>query len=95
MQTNRNAIKIILNLMHSNLIVNVTNLILLQLGDLDDINRVPPELGLLQLPLEYLQHTAIVRVVVDPAALTHVPGDYVQVEELVRIYVVPHIIKGV
>jgi hypothetical protein len=34
-------------------------------------------------------------VVVDPAALTHVPGDYVQVEELVRIYVVPHIIKGV
>ena len=92
MQTNRNSIKIIFNHMNPNLIINIANLILFQLGDLDDLNRLPLVFGLLQLALKYLEHTPIIRMVMDSTLLIHVPGYYVQVEEFVRINVVPYII---
>lgn len=95
MQTNSNAITIIFNLMHTNLIINIADLILLELSFLDNLHCVPIELSLLQLSLENLKYTAIVGVVMNPTALIHIPGDDVQIENLIREDVVAHIVGWV
>jgi hypothetical protein len=51
MQTDRNAVTVICNLVHADLVIDIPDLILFQFGDFDNLYGFPIEFGLLQLPL--------------------------------------------
>jgi hypothetical protein len=95
MQTNCDPIKIILNLMNSDLIINIADFILLQLRNLYLLNSFPLILRLLQLTLQNFENAAIVRMVMDPTALIHIPGDYMQIEILIGENIVADIVVGI
>jgi hypothetical protein len=95
MQTNCDPITIILNLMNSDLIINIANYILLQLRNLNLLDSFPLILGLLQLSLQNLENAAIVRMVMDPTALIHIPCDNMQIEKLIGEYVFADIVDGI
>ena len=95
MQTNCDPIKIILNLMNSDLIINIADFILLQLCNLNFLDSFPLILCLLQLALQNLEDAAIVRMVMDPTALIHIPRDNMQIENLIGEYVFADIVVGI
>jgi hypothetical protein len=92
MQTNSHPITIILNLMYSNLIINIANFIFLQLGNFYLLDSFPLKLSLLQLSLQNLKHTAIIRMVMYPTTLLHIPGNYMQIEIFIGKYIITDII---